>query len=243
MDNSTNSKNANNFYNNKAIDLLNQNSTVVLDTIRYRYHGIRDNYEHQYHSKPIIDLTKLDLEDIPDRIVKNVHRPLPHPHCPASFIDDKDSIFRINHYVGSWESYSFRQDSRGLEEMKRMYRIKSIIAGGGKEDTITSWIDGFLESVGYNTAIKLLNGAGVIDNKTEMEKMKREEDEMKAKEKKAIDKEFSEFYRRHCYKKDKGRQERAGNYDTFFNGMLIREEFKRENGGIFKNWFDRNRGP
>lgn len=105
----------------------------VLDTLKYRKHLRRSvTYHHKLNgwSKSIVDVSRVKESDIPTPVqaletepyFMNVHQPLPK-FCPQPFIKDEETLFRINHYVGSWEAFSYRQDSRVGEGRNREVRF------------------------------------------------------------------------------------------------------------------------
>lgn len=76
----------------------------------------------------------------------------------------------IHHYLGSWESYAFRDDSRKgtlRSRDKWMERAKS--EAGGSDDEIRQWVEGFAKDAGDVLARELLSNAGLsqsdIDDK------------------------------------------------------------------------------
>lgn len=71
-------------------------------------------------------------------------------HCP---------LLTINHYLGSWESYNHRSDTRDYHT-KQIYEESSASAQDGIDDTITPWLDGFVEQHGIKRATQLLQNVG-----------------------------------------------------------------------------------
>jgi hypothetical protein len=78
-----------------------------LDTLRFRKHAERQDFVKNGLSKSIIDVSRIDK--FPR--IESLHRPI-KTLCSAPWKDEWDSGLRINHYLGSWEAYSFRDDSR-----------------------------------------------------------------------------------------------------------------------------------
>jgi hypothetical protein len=78
-----------------------------LDTLRYRNHAKRQDFVKNGLSKSILDVSRVDK--FPR--IESLHRPI-KTLCTAPWKDEWDSGLRINHYLGSWEAYSFRDDSR-----------------------------------------------------------------------------------------------------------------------------------
>jgi hypothetical protein len=89
-----------------------------LDTIRWRFHA-RPDHHLNGHAKVIIDASQLGSFIPLAMKIRNPHRPL-YQICHSPFYGDaKNSEFRILHYLGSWEAYSFRDDSRKGRERSR----------------------------------------------------------------------------------------------------------------------------
>jgi len=140
---------------------------VALDTIRYQKHGQRDNsmrrkygQKQQVPPKSLIDLSKITIKDIKTA----------SPHKAIGICSkaksQRDSVFRINHYAGSWESFSFRKDARGIEKASIIYNDKIKDTNDGlTDDNIRPWINGFIDSHGEKESLALLKGAGVISDR------------------------------------------------------------------------------
>jgi len=64
--------------------------------------------------------------------------------------------------LGSWESYSFRDDSRrGGERSREQWEYKATTNGEGDDDVIRPWLEGFVRNVGNDKAKELLKDAGL----------------------------------------------------------------------------------
>jgi len=126
-----------------------------LDTLRYRKHAHRQDFVKNGLSKCILDVSRIDT--FPR--IQSLHRPI-KTICTAPWKDDWDSGLRINHYLGSWEAYSFRDDSRrGGERSWEGWAFKAQDAEE-TDDNIRPWISGFVEKHGPK-AKELLQGAGL----------------------------------------------------------------------------------
>ena len=107
-------------------------------------------------SKSILDVSRID--SFPR--IQSLHRPI-KTLCTAPWKDDWDSGLRINHYLGSWEAYSFRDDSRrGGERSVEGWAFKAQDADE-TDDIIRPWIGGFVQAHGAEKAKTLLQGAGL----------------------------------------------------------------------------------
>ena len=79
------------------------------DTMRWRKHSKRNDFIKNNLAKIIIDVSNYDMKTAPR--FRSLHRPIP-TICQAPWLNEWESSLRINHYLGSWESYSFRNDAR-----------------------------------------------------------------------------------------------------------------------------------
>jgi len=115
------------------------------DTLRYRHHARRNDFVKNALGKVIIDVSRVDVARTP--YFESLHRPI-KTICGAPWHNDWESGLRINHYLGSWESYSFRDDSRrGGERSWEQWEYKATTnSDGGTDDNIRPWLDGFVKS-------------------------------------------------------------------------------------------------
>ena len=97
----------------------------------------------------------------------NPHRPLFH-HCRTAKISDHETVFRINHYLGSWEAFSFRDDPRkgGKRTSRDGWEFLSQSATEGPNDWLRPWLVGFVQTVGIELASELLKDSGLEQNYT-----------------------------------------------------------------------------
>ena len=134
---------------------------LSLDTMRYRKHGRRDKMP----PKCLIDLSKIKIKDI---VRKSIYYVNPHRVillCKNSKPEENELLV-INHYVGSWESFSSRSDARGSTEMLERYNDNfKDTEDGLSDDNIRLWIDGFIDSHGEYESLALMKGAGVLSDK------------------------------------------------------------------------------
>jgi hypothetical protein len=126
------------------------------DTLRYQYKnrfGIKQ--VGNGIGKAFLNVRKMDF---------------PHdvttPHCPATTICPRpygrfveESPFVLLHYVGSWEAYSFRtNDARNRSEI--FWRKRTILSHSHEPITAT-WLEGFIQNVGKQRALRLLRHTGL----------------------------------------------------------------------------------
>ncbi|KAG7345954.1 hypothetical protein IV203_005021 [Nitzschia inconspicua] len=127
-----------------------------LDTLRYRKHAERQDFVKNGLSKSILDVSRIDK--FPR--IQSLHRPIKEI-CSAPWKDEWSSGLRINHYLGSWEAYSFRDDSRrGGERSYEGWVFKAMDADE-TDDNIRPWIRGFVETYGPDKSKELLQGSGL----------------------------------------------------------------------------------
>jgi len=129
-----------------------------LDTLRWRKHNKFDEKRNGL-GKPLIDVSKMGPY-LP-AVVRNPHR-VNDQLCGAPFHKQtKYSGLRINHYLGSWEQYSFRDDSRkGADRSREAWEFRSNLQA--TNDKLTHlWLKGFVADVGLDKANRLLNGTGI----------------------------------------------------------------------------------
>jgi hypothetical protein len=130
-----------------------------LDTVRYRKHARRNDFVKNALGKVLMDVSRIDVARHPNFM--SLHRPI-KALCSAPWHNDWESGLRINHYLGSWESYSFRDDSRkGYERSLEQWEYKSTTNAELTDDNIRPWVDGFVEKHGTYKAQELLKHAGL----------------------------------------------------------------------------------
>lgn len=142
------------------------NATQFL-TLRYRYPANKRSHKNG-PTKSIADLTKVPM-DVFSRSSGGPHKPLPGI-CLLGTWGYKDMPLVVHHYLGSWESFSYRtNDSRNHNETGRNYyrwEKQNARNGGEPDDAIRSWISGFVDYVGGKERAKLLlDRVGVLEPK------------------------------------------------------------------------------
>lgn len=78
-------------------------------TQTYKKHARRDDFNRNKISKPMIDLSRVALDDIED--VDSIHLPI-RKHCQQRnlLFRPNDSLFIVNHYLGSHEQFTYREN-------------------------------------------------------------------------------------------------------------------------------------
>jgi len=138
--------------------------TDQFDTLRYRYRTckVKNANIGIGRAKAIIDASSLGLDDmLYDN--GNCHRPLKRVCHLRNIYRRYSSIpLGIHHYLGSWESYSFRDDARkGTLRTYDKWFKNSNRTTGGADDEIRPWIVGFVQEFGTTLAQELLKDVGL----------------------------------------------------------------------------------
>lgn len=104
--------------------------------------------------KVLLDVSRLSWDRLSPERIFSIHRPIT-PECPRNYFGPKaygDSLFRVNHYLGSWESYAMRSDIR---RSRQSYNEKAGFADGPSFE-MRPWLSRFVEQVGVQKAQFLL---------------------------------------------------------------------------------------
>lgn len=189
---------------------LPQELVQQLDTMRWFYHADATDFDRNGLGKTIVDLKRIDIPKSQQQSSffshpVNPHRPF-QDYCrdPKRIRDlNHNTLVRIHHYVGTWETYSFRNDSRkGAERSREAWEFRATHSGssvGGKCTDIVPWLEGFLKYYGHATAMQLLEGAGLPPDTTKSPKDNEEwkflfVDEYISKKKKKNDPQYDSNY-------------------------------------------------
>eukprot|EP00985_Skeletonema_marinoi_P015500 scaffold8021_cov79-Skeletonema_marinoi.AAC.14 len=129
-------------------------------TLRYRWHGAKGVYAY---GKTMIDVSQIPTEELQVE-AENVHAPLSH-YCPRQVWHYSPqyttSLFRVNHYLDSFEAYTYRKDVR-VELRQSVDRYNTLAKEGNHSmDTEGShWLQEFVQDMGSENAKMLLAGVG-----------------------------------------------------------------------------------
>jgi hypothetical protein len=90
-------------------------------TLRWRKHASNENGSANKISKTMIDLSRVAWKDL--KPVDSVHRPI-KSICGQRglYIRMADQVFAIHHYLGTWEQFSYRDDSRNGKQRSQRVR-------------------------------------------------------------------------------------------------------------------------
>lgn len=140
------------------------NSSLFM-SLRFRHHADPNNNMANRLSKAIVDLSRLSWADLEP--VVSIHRPVWN-QCGQRkrFIKAYEQALVINHYLGTWEQYSFRDDSRkGEQRSLEEYNKAQRFGKRGEVDEVVdqTWLNGFVNKMGVKASIKLLKDVGIVD--------------------------------------------------------------------------------
>jgi hypothetical protein len=129
---------------------------MKFDTLRYRHRG---KHGSGGPVKSILDVT---------HAIKGgkyaIHQIIGDKHCSSKHTSH--NILGIHHYMGSWESYSYRDDARrGKEHSRKRFNERANVKSVRNDDEIRPWVQGFVDYVGEPLAKYLLQDAGEFDDK------------------------------------------------------------------------------
>jgi Glycosyl transferase family 2 len=135
-----------------------------VSTLRYTQHARMGDFSHSKYGKVMMDLSRIPNTTIQFQQPRNIHRPYP-AHCrPAGGVQFSDSFLFLMHYIGSWERYTSRADSRrDRHEWEKRAFVDFVDPNEGESSacasSIQNWWPRFIGHVGEVRAILLLNGA------------------------------------------------------------------------------------
>jgi hypothetical protein len=125
------------------------------ESLRWRYHARPHNMTFHGNPKVILDVAAIPEDKFPEDVVFSIHRPVEafcHKNKEVSFTSFRKQPIAVNHYLGSWERYAGRNDKRRSREV---YDAKAKVQVG-RDDGGRLWLQGFLKTVGFDRASKLL---------------------------------------------------------------------------------------
>ena len=150
------------------------NATQFL-TLQWRHHAGVDQYKANKISKVIIDVSQVPWSELVP--VESIHRPIKSLCSQRKLhIRSPDSVLVINHYLGSWEQYEYRQDARisgatinegnlGDGRSRQQYDKQKMV-NAATNDEIQPWLQGFVTAMGQQQAEALLKGVGQLEPNT-----------------------------------------------------------------------------
>jgi hypothetical protein len=124
----------------------------------------RDGGKTDGSGKSVLDVSRLTSDIIHGKA--RVHRVF-LSICRDSWVNYNQVPMALHHYLGSYEAFSFRSDARGAAHTTREAWL-SRFAGrdDGADDEVRPWLQGFVNLVGADEALRLLQGAGIPGSTT-----------------------------------------------------------------------------
>jgi len=124
-------------------------------TLRFVQHAPKGEFEYSKYGKPLLDLHRIDNDTLHSK-PKSIHRPFKNL-CPFAFSHFPDSLFYLNHYIGTWEQYSSRKDARrNRDEWEKRAYVDTPTNGSTCDQSIHWWVPRFFGKVGRKKGRKLL---------------------------------------------------------------------------------------
>lgn len=130
-------------------------NTSRFNTLRYFHHAKRGRFNYNHFGKVILDLSR--IKDRQMR-VKNIH--VPNRSCRYPPLKPYAAgILRVHHYIGSFDQYFSRNDVRRSKEKFDDFGSVS----DGTDRQLQKWLKRFVDIVGVEKSLDLLEHAGIID--------------------------------------------------------------------------------
>ncbi|KAL7574923.1 hypothetical protein ACA910_010750 [Epithemia clementina (nom. ined.)] len=128
-----------------------------LSTLQFVQHARKSDFSVNKFGKVMMDVSQLSstATAINAKPPRNIHRPWLE-YCGPSAKPLWRSMLRLNHYLGSWERYSSRnEDAR----RSKAYWEQTAFLNGGQacQDSTLHWLTWFIDKVGHDRAKVLLN--------------------------------------------------------------------------------------
>jgi hypothetical protein len=120
--------------------------------------------------KAMMDVSQVDPFELQAANV-NIHVPLKSACGKDSlWIQNKNALFVVHHYVGTLEQWTFRQDprkttsngTRSNTTISREQFHQQLAFDKNTDDSIRPWLQGLVDELGYNKTRQLLQGVGQL---------------------------------------------------------------------------------
>ena len=123
-----------------------------MSTLRFQQHAKKGDFASSKYGKVMMQVSNLS-DTVIAQLPRNIHRPY-KPECRPGVVPFPEAIFYLNHYIGSWERYSSRQDERRNRDEweKRAY----ITTDNSCDQALHTWFSRFVANVGMERAQFLL---------------------------------------------------------------------------------------
>ena len=132
-------------------------NATTFETVRWSYHSSYDDKDRNAQPKVIVDVSSVARNDeMFQKKVFSIHRPskeLCRRVDQLSFQSSDHFPLSVNHYLGTWERYVGRNDTR---RSHRVYEFKAHVRDN-HDAWISSWVGGFVRTMGHEKAKLLLD--------------------------------------------------------------------------------------
>ena len=135
------------------------------DFLTYRWRYPSDKRNDKLPGKCIVDVSRVNASHSSHRNAlspwyMSPHRPI-HDICPPEVVFPKNhmSPFVVHHYVGTYEQWTYRNDSRSKRNKLETYQ-KLAFDKFGADDSAKFWLQPFVQQQGCRLAQTLLSGVG-----------------------------------------------------------------------------------
>lgn len=125
------------------------------ESLRWRYHALPHNMSFHGNPKVLLDVSAIPGNQFPEDLVFSIHRPVKsycHRNDELAFTSFRKQPIAVNHFLGSWERYAGRNDKR---RSRAKYDAKASVHRG-TDDGSRLWLQGFLNTFGFDRARYLL---------------------------------------------------------------------------------------
>ena len=114
-----------------------------LTTLRFVQHAKKGSFYPSKWGKVLVDVSRLSSEESFTKKPKSSHRPF--PACPKPLVGFDTALFHLNHYLGDWDRYSSRNDSRRSRKAfeERAYFSHGTTCGMKMHEWVTPLVDTF----------------------------------------------------------------------------------------------------
>lgn len=145
--------------NNILFPALSDWNRTHFETLRWQYHSTWTDSIRNAQPKVLLDVSMIPWDDAmfgdSEEQLFSIHRPS-YKRCrnmgQISIGSNKRFPIILHHYLGSWERYIARTDYR---RSKEQYELKANVREG-PDTWLTSWLEGFVQSLGAERARLLL---------------------------------------------------------------------------------------
>lgn len=124
-----------------------------LSTLRFQQHAAKTDFENNKFGKVFVDVSNISDDLLAGR-PRNIHRPFPGV-CKRPIVSIQDSPFYLMHYVGRWERFQAKNDTRrGYKKWREMADVSDSTSCCQQE--AYRWLHRFVDQVGLRRARFLL---------------------------------------------------------------------------------------